>query len=88
MQNVGFDLFAKFKARVAHYDQTPMQGIMDRNEKKILAENIHTLHSTRCCKTDIKHILLHCMLMTKCSELATFATDTSWVCADLKCVRA
>jgi len=34
----------KIKPRVTHNDETPMQGIMDGDQKEVLAEDIYALH--------------------------------------------
>jgi hypothetical protein len=34
----------KIKPRVTHNDETPMQGIMNGDQKEILAEDVHPLH--------------------------------------------
>ena len=34
----------EIKPRVTHNDETPMQGIMDGDQKKVLAEDIYALH--------------------------------------------
>ena len=57
VQDVGFGILTKFKARVAHYDQTPVQGIMDRNKQKVFAEYVHTLHSTKYARLRSQNIL-------------------------------
>ncbi len=54
----------EIKPRVTHNDETPMQGIMDGNQKEVLAEDIYVLHTS----VKSKHVmimtlglLVHCL---------------------------
>ena len=44
----------EIKPRVTHNDETPMQGIMDGNQKEVLAEDIYALHTS----VKFKHVMI------------------------------
>ncbi len=61
----------EIKARVTHNDETPMQGIMDGNQKEVLAEDIYPLHinasddhdaETSCALVVQQHQLCPCRM--------------------------
>lgn len=58
----------KIKARVTHNDETPMQGIMDGDQKEVLAEDIYALH----INVKSKHVMtLKCLVQWLSSSIST-----------------